>query len=52
MYQVTPLSDETKREIYMKLTKEEIIDMLLENQRIIETLKPEVIHLANEIQKN
>ena len=38
MYQVVEMTIEAKREMYMKFSKEELIEMLIENNNVIERL--------------
>lgn len=42
MIQITPLSDKQKKKIFKTMSRKKIIEMLLENQRIIESLPPTI----------
>lgn len=48
-YKVVDMTDEEKREMYMKLTKEELVDMLIQSNKITAMLtgpKPRIIEEA------
>jgi hypothetical protein len=48
MYQVVDMTDEQKREMYSKLSKEELIEILIENNNIIERLnKMHILPIVN-----
>ena len=44
-YRVVPITDEEIRDMYMLLPKEELINMLIANQRIIEKVQPTILKL-------
>lgn len=44
MMQIIEMTKEQKIEMYMKLSKHELIEMLIENQRILELLTPTSVY--------
>lgn len=41
--QSAPMTDEEKRKVYMDLPKEEVVSMLIECNRILDAMKPQII---------
>ena len=49
MYQIIQQTDEEKLAMYMKLSKEELAKMLIENQKIVARLTPTISYSSNQM---